>query len=377
MCDTGPVRRPFGRRALLGAALAGTGLAVAGCSTRRDAPATLPLDSSQPTGDALTLLGTSGGPQAEYGRTGTSTALTVGGRNYVVDAGRSSVTQYLNAGLKFASLGGMFITHLHSDHLADYYNYFMLEGGEPNEEKDNLAGPLTVYGPGPAGGLPPEPTPPVPTIAPADPTPGIKALTERLNEGYAYSYNVFMRGTGTRDVRNLQDIHEIAIPDVGAGPTNTAPPMQPFPIFEDDRVRVSAILVPHGRVFPAFAFRFDTDSGAVAFSGDTTASDNVVRIAQGADVLVHSVLDLDAVKLSGRASPELLTHLEDSQATTSQVGPIAERAGVKTLVLTHLVPSNPRLIPNAVWHAQCSVGFGGTVHVGNDLDRIALPVRRP
>ena len=92
---------------------------------------------------------------------------------------------------------------------------------------------------------------------------------------------------------------------------------------------------------------------------------------------MHSVLDLDAVKLSGRASPELLTHLEDSLATTSQVGPIAERAGVKTLVLTHLVPSNPRLIPNEIWHAQCSVGFGGTVHVGNDLDRIALPVRRP
>jgi ribonuclease BN (tRNA processing enzyme) len=171
----------------------------------------------------------------------------------------------------------------------------------------------------------------VPTIVPENPTTGIKDLTERLNEGYAYSYNVFMRDTGIRDVRTLQDIHEIAVPDVGAGPTRTAPPMQPFKIFEDDRVAVSAILVPHGPVFPAFAFRFDTDQGSVAFSGDTSFSDNVVRIAQGADVLVHEVINLELIKLSGRVSGDLLTHLENSHTTTSQVGKIAQQAGVANL----------------------------------------------
>jgi hypothetical protein len=75
-----------------------------------------------------------------------------------------------------------------------------------------------------------------------------------------------MRDTGTRDVTALQDIHEIAVAAVGASPTNTAPSMAPFKIFEDDRVSVSAILVSHGDVFPAFAYRFDTDEGAVAFS---------------------------------------------------------------------------------------------------------------
>ncbi|MBV9922317.1 MAG: MBL fold metallo-hydrolase [Pseudonocardia sp.] len=334
------------------------------------------MRSSQPKDTVLTWLGTSGGPQAEYGRTGTSTALTVEGYNYVVDAGRSSVTQYLNAGLTFAALKGMFITHLHADHLADYYNYFLLEGGEPNAEKDNLSGPLTVYGPGPAGALPPQPNPPVPTIAQENPTPGMKDLTNRLNEGYAYSYNVFMRDTGTRDVKDLQDIHEIAVPDVGASPANTAPSMQPFKIFEDDRVSVSAILVSHGPVFPAFAFRFDTDTCSVAFSGDTKMSDNVVRIAQGADVLVHEVINLELIKTFGHVSAELLQHLENSHTTTSQVGKVAQQAGVGQLVLTHLVPSNPLLIPDVVWQAQCGIGFSGTVHVGNDLDRIALPARR-
>jgi ribonuclease BN (tRNA processing enzyme) len=389
MCDTHPSGRSISRRSLLGAAVAGTGAVVAGaagCASPGE-PATppglssplrpfLPLRSAQPKDTVLTLLGTAGGPQAEYVRTGTSTALTVEGYNYVVDAGRGSVTQYLNAGLRFSALKGMFITHLHADHLADYYNYFLLEGGEPNAEKDNLSGPLAVYGPGPAGALPPQPTPPVPTLVPENPTPGIKDLTERLNEGYAYSYNVFMRDTGTRDIRSLQDIHEISVPDVGAGPANTAPPMQPFKIFEDDRVSVSAILVPHGPVFPAFAFRFDTDQGSVALSGDTKFSDNVVRIAQGADVLVHEVINLDLIRRFGHVSPDLLAHLENSHTTTGQVGKIAQQAGVAQLVLTHLVPSNPLLIPDLVWHAQCSEGFSGSVHVGNDLDRITWSARR-
>src|SRR4051794_4550798 len=63
----------------------------------------LPVESHQPKDTRLTLLGTSGGPPPDYVRTGASTALTVGGHNYVIDAGRSSVTQYLNAGLLFAN----------------------------------------------------------------------------------------------------------------------------------------------------------------------------------------------------------------------------------------------------------------------------------
>ena len=385
---TDPSGPSMTRRSLLGSAIAGTGLVAAtaaGCAASDQQTAgplatpvnpILPLRGAQPRDTSLTLLGTSGGPQADYVRTVTSTVLTVEGQNYVIDCGRASVTQYINAGLEFKALKAMFITHLHADHLADYYNYFLLEGGEPNGEGDNLAGPLTVYGPGPAGALPPMPTPPVATIAPQSPTPGIKELTARLNEGYAYSYNVFMRGIGTRDVESLQDVREIVVPPVGATPQNTAPTMAPFAIYEDDRVRVSAILVSHGAVFPSFAYRFDTAKGSVVFSGDTKYSENVIRIAQGADVLVHEVINLELIQRFGHTTPALMTHLEDSHTTTSQVGQVATRAGVGQLVLTHLVPSNPLQIPDAVWHAQCSADYRGPVHVGNDMDRITWAPRR-
>lgn len=406
MCDTAPTKGSIRRRSLLGAALAGAGAGVAGAigvlAAKGDTPQDLgtprhpllPVRSDQATGTVITQLGTAGGPQAEYARTGTSTVLTVEGHNYVVDAGRSSVTQYLNSGLEFDKLAGMFITHLHADHLADYYNYFLLESGQPNAEGDMLphttsAGlPLPVYGPGPAGALPPQPSPPrgqVPTISASDPTPGIKTLTNRLTEAFAYSYNVFLRGDAYHPISDYtSDVNEIVVPvAVNAGPTNTAPGMQPFTIFEDDRVQVSAILVPHGHVYPCFAYRFDTSDGhSVVFSGDTSKSDNVVTLAQHADVLVHCAMQWDviyaAAKLQGRnpdTDPELV-HLHDSLATTQQAAEVAEASGVPQLVLTHLIPANPKDVPDVVWKATSSIGYRGDVHVGNDLDRIAMPVRR-
>ncbi|MBR7560488.1 MBL fold metallo-hydrolase, partial [Mycobacterium tuberculosis] len=78
----------------------------------------------------------------------------------------------------------------------------------------------------------------------------------------------------------------------GAGYLNTAPRMSPFTVVEDDRVKVTAVLVPHGPVFPAFAFRFDTDHGSITLSGDTRESDNLVNLAQGTDVLIHEAINV-------------------------------------------------------------------------------------
>ena len=375
------------RRALIGATAATsaaglTGLGRAEARPRHDGRGSprrpvLPVESDQPEGTRLTLLGTSGGPPPDYVRTGISSALTVGGRNYLVDAGRSSTTQYLNAGLLFSRLSNIFITHLHADHLADYYNYFLLGGNVTNDTNDNLAGPVRVDGPGPAGALPPPFRPPAPTVAPENPWPGITELTQKLTEGYAYSHNIFIRETAIRDVRTLIDVHDIALPPgTGADPLgDTAPAMEPFTVWEDDRVAVTAILVPHGPVFPSFAFRFDCDDGSVVFSGDTRASANVVRLARDADILVHEVLDLEFYEQLGVPGP-LLEHFKQGHTLTTEIGALAQSAGVRTLVLSHLVPSNPGLMSDAEYRRKCQVGFDGKLIVGNDLDRIRIRHRR-
>ena len=63
-------------------------------------------------------------------------------------------------------------------------------------------------------------------------------------------------------------------------------------VFEDAAVRVTVTAVTHGRVMPAFAYRFDTRDGSVVFSGDTTVNEGLIALADGADILVHCVADL-------------------------------------------------------------------------------------
>lgn len=377
MCEHGPL--PMSRRNLLKASALGS-LAIPMTACGPGAPKESPAapQSSEitkadpPTGTRLTLLGTSGGPPPDYGRTGIASALTVDGRTYLVDAGRSAVTQYLRSGLEFKSLDSIFITHLHADHIADYYNFFLLGGNVTNDSGDNLTGPVHVFGPGSAGALPPPVSPGAPTVNPQDPTPGITELTQRLTEGYAYSHNIFIRETGVRDVDTLTDVHDIALPAVGAnalGPT--APPMRPFTVTEDDRVKVTAILVPHGPVFPSFAYRFDTDQGSVVFSGDTGPSENVVTLATGADILVHEVINLPFYEKTG-VPPALLKHFADAHTPDDKVGELAQRAGVSTLVLSHLVPSNPQWVSDEQYTRNAKAGFDGDVIVGTDLMKIPI-----
>ncbi|HEU5265850.1 MAG TPA: MBL fold metallo-hydrolase, partial [Jatrophihabitans sp.] len=109
--------------------------------------------------------------------------------------------------------------------------------------------------------------------------------------------------------------------------------------------------------------------------GDTRASENVVRLAQGADTLVHEVLDLEFYEQLG-VPPPLLEHFKQGHTLTTEVGALAERAGVGKLVLSHLVPSNPGLFSDEQYLRKCQVGFSGKVHVGNDLDRVPLRVGR-
>src|SRR5260370_28752566 len=87
-----------------------------------------------------------------------------------------------------------------------------------------------------------------------------------------------------RSLEQLVEVHEIDIPPIAGfkSPNETpSPPMQPFKIFEDDRVRVSATLVDHAPVWPAFAYRFDTDDGSIVFSGDTGRNENLIKLAKG------------------------------------------------------------------------------------------------
>jgi ribonuclease BN (tRNA processing enzyme) len=118
---------------------------------------------------------------------------------------------FANTGLQFKDLKAMFVTHLHTDHIVDYYSFFASGGFQAPPGR----APVLVYGPGPAGGLPPDevgnPNPATIDPPPADPAPGLAANTAALHQAFAYTNNIFIRDFGTDDIEDLVKVTEIAV----------------------------------------------------------------------------------------------------------------------------------------------------------------------
>ena len=360
--------RPVSRRGLLGAAgisaavLAAAGVIGRAPAARAATDAAAGRDSSP--GLSVTLLGTAGGPPPLAARLGISSVVTVNGRNYLVDCGRGAVSQYLRAGLDLAALDGIFLTHLHSDHTVDYFSFPLLAATVPA-----AFAPVSVYGPGPAG---------EDSLVPSAPgaIPGTAAFTSLSNKAFAASGTFFIGEHIGVDPATLVEVTELMPPTgAGASPGNPAPVMAPFTVLETSDLKVTAILVPHGAVFPAYAYRFDTDHGSVAFSGDTTRTPNIPVLARHADLLVHEVVDLAAFSGPG-FPPALVTHLKAVHTDVTVLGAIAAEAGVKALAATHLSPSDPGQVSDATWRkllhdSARTADYHGRMTLGQDLLRIA------
>jgi ribonuclease BN (tRNA processing enzyme) len=329
----------------------------------------------------LVLLGTAGGPVWYGHREGIGSAVVVDGDVYLIDCGEGVGQQYRRANFApfegrrtLRGLRGIFLTHLHSDHCIDYFNILLFSWFNGIGLSPHL---VHVYGPGNRGSLPPRfgPDPAPPVQNPDNPTPGTVEMTRYLVQAYAADINDRMRDDRRPPLQTRFEAHDIPLPSMIVAGANAkpAPDMDPIDVYEDENVKVRAILVPHPPTFPSFAYRFDSDDGSIVFSGDTTVSANLVKLARGADVLVHEVIDREWV--GSRFEPPLdpmqhasINHLLSSHTTIEQVGDVAERAGVGTLVLNHLVPADN---PHRRW-LEAKEGFSGRLVVGEDLMEIGV-----
>jgi ribonuclease BN (tRNA processing enzyme) len=340
--------------------------------------------------ERVVLLGTAGGAYAKATRAGYANAVVVGDAAYLVDCGEGAHSQMWRAGLTLNQntrparplVSNVFVTHLHADHIMDLANLFM--GSWP------LHG-LDLYGPAPAG-LPVPVFPPDavrPLAFPDAPTPGLRTTVDLLLGAFAYNINLRIADEGRQNVVDAIRVREVGVsrdgyvPDIdlgcrgdGTSEASAAPPMEPVVIYpEDDHgVQVSAVLVQHAPVFPAMGYRFDTPRGSVAFSGDTGMCENVARLARDADVLVHEVIDMEHMGALLKHLPNyesVRNHLASSHSAPEEVGAIAKRAGVGTLVLSHLVPGDADLHEDE-WEQRVRDHFDGDIVCGVDLDEFAL-----
>jgi len=307
------------RRAILGGALA-TIVSKSGVATAQ---------ALSPRRSRLILLGTGGGPTPKANRSAPANAVVVDGVIYIIDCGSGVARQMVLAGLRLAALRRVFITHHHSDHDADYGNLLLLAW------ESDLAGRVDTYGP-----------------------PPLARMTRQFMQMDDYDIRTRIADEGRPPLAPLIFPHEIS----GDGR-----------VMRDANVTVTAALVDHPPVTPALAYRFDCPDRSIVFSGDTRPSENLVRLAKGADVLVHEVMFLPALDRVISAEPNARTlraHLLASHTSTDEVGRIATEAGVKTLVLSHFVPGGEPAIPDAVWRDAVRPHFAGELIVGRDLMEI-------
>jgi ribonuclease BN (tRNA processing enzyme) len=278
----------------------------------------------------VVLLGTKGGPRVgESGRSNPSTLILINDVPYLVDCGYGATKQLLSAGIAVNRLRYVFVTHHHSDHNLEFgplvYNAWIT----------GIPAHIDAYGP-----------------------PGMARMAEDYFNYLKFDIDTRIVDEGRPDPRKLVTTHEFDKPGV---------------VMTNDDVKVSACLVPHPPVKPAYAYRFDAKDRSVVISGDTAYAPELAEFAKGADVLVHEVMYLPGIEALIKRLPNakrLREHLLVAHTLPEDVGKIAAQAGVKTLVLSHFVPGDDPSITDEQWSEGVRKHFKGRVVVGKDLMEI-------
>ncbi|HEX2344105.1 MAG TPA: MBL fold metallo-hydrolase [Vicinamibacterales bacterium] len=311
------------------AALAGSLAAVPTLQTPIPLPQPPSPRAAPPkSGTRLILLGTGGGPSPKRRRSAPAQAIVLGDRSYIVDCGDGVARQLALAGVPLPSIGAVFVTHQHSDHNADYGNLLMFAWVA------GLTAPIDTYGP-----------------------PPLEKMTRLFLEMNAYDLEIRQKDEGRPAMAPFIRAHELTRDGV---------------VMDDGRVKVTAALNEHPPVVPSFAYRFDAADRSIVISGDTNVSQNLIRLAAGADILVHEVMHVPSISRILERQPDaarLREHLIASHTTVEDVGRVAAAANVKTLVLSHFVPGDIE-IPDNDWTAGARAHFKGRVIVGTDLMEI-------
>ncbi len=274
------------------------------------------------------------------------TAVFVNGLFLLFDAGDGAVPSIENLNLPLPDLTAVFLTHYHSDHIADV--------GEVISRSWILGRrtPLPVYG-GEA----------------------VERVVDGFNRIYALDYNyrtahhgeaLFPSGTTGADAKLILD----------PGPDGSL-------VYDENGVSVTAYTVDHSPILPALGYRVEYAGKSVAISGDTIATEGLRNMSQDADVLVSEVMNKSFVedaecaldRLGQETNASIFKDIRTYHIDVEELAQVAEEAGVGTLVLTHQVPTlDDDLLLGVVFRTPMEAIYGGELIVAVDGTSVTVPV---
>jgi ribonuclease Z len=272
----------------------------------------------------VTLLGT-GCPPPVMNRFGPSTLVEAGDQKFLFDAGRGALQRLTQLKVRWQDVQGLFLTHLHSDHVVGFPDLW-LTGWliAPGRSV-----PLQVWGPR-----------------------GTRKMMFHLQQAYDFDIRVRIANDGANRTGIALRVKEIV---EGV-------------VYDHGGVKITAFEVDHALVKPAFGYRVDYAGHSVVLSGDTRESENLIRHAQGVDVLVHEVFVPETLHRMG-LEPERAQKIIALHTTPEQAGDVFTRAKPKLAVYSHIC------LPNATDQELLSSTrktYAGPLELGEDLMTIEV-----
>lgn len=281
----------------------------------------------------VTLLGT-GAPPPVLHRFGPSILVEGGGQKFLFDAGRGALQRLGQLRIRWQDVDGVFLTHLHSDHVVGFPDLW-LTGWLVGPGRDR---PLHVWGPR-----------------------GTKKMMSHLEQAYEFDIRIRLY-----DDRAAPEGIVVLAEDISEGV-----------VLEKGGLKITAFEVDHKPVKPAFGYRVDYGGRSVVLSGDTRVSQNLIRHAQGVDLLVHEVVSPETFQRAG-VRPERAKTVIEHHVTPEQAGEVFAKTRPRLAVYSHIVlpiATEQDLIP------PTRKTYSGPVEVGEDLMVIEvgekIEVRRP
>lgn len=301
--------------------------------------------SAAPAHFEFVTLGTQGGPMPSPTRSQPANVLVRPGEAYLIDVGDGAAGRLVASGTQLRWIRGIFISHLHFDHTGGLFAILGLR------HQLNFNTPLTIYGP-----------------------PGTKEMVAGLLAAMRPGVE---SGYGLPGERTVPPETNIRIEELVDG---SAVKLQVFTVTAAVNTHYSFTAGSElDRRYKSLSYRFDLPDRSIIYTGDTGPSAAVEKLAYRADLLVSEMIDLPAVLSTVRQQGivmdpkeiEMMTlHLSTQHLTTDQVGQMAHRAQVGSVVITHFAGGGSTE-PGAAerYVSEISRQFSGKVMLAHDLDR--------